>query len=161
MRREQNIYETIAKKLQMQQSVREWLDNIPFNVFLTANFNCKTTEHSARSALRRWHGHIDRKLLGPKWHKKPLGRRTLFVAFVEHPFSNRHFHIKLRTNEPMLFAMIAEQKWKRIVPGGSMDVQFVDHAPDNEATTGYSSKNLWQYDAMETFVISTEFSTRT
>ncbi len=161
MRREPITYGTISKQLQIQQGIRDWLNDIPFNFFVTANFNCSTSEQSARSALRRWHGMIDRQLLGPKWHRKPADQRTMFFAFAEHPNSNRHFHLMLKTDQPIAFAEIADRMWNKIVPAGSMDVQFFDQQQDRLNTICYSTKEIWKHDLINSFIISSEFSSHT
>ncbi len=159
--REQSSYNTIWMKLRTQDALCDWLDQFGCNFFVTANFNCETTEQSARAALRRWHSMIDRKFFGPKWHKKPNEQRTFFAAFPEHPYSNRHFHMMLKTNVPWEFVRYAELAWIKIVPSGSMDIKLVDQIQDRRVTTGYSTKHVWKYDLMEQFIISSEFSTPT
>lgn len=161
MRDEPFLYGTLKKQFELQQGIRSWLKDIPFNFFVTANFNCDTSEQSVRSALRRWHGQIDRKLLGPKWNKRPDEQRTLFVAFVEHPDNNRHFHMMVKSTAPIVFEAIAENAWQKIVPAGSMDVQYLVHRLDRMKTTNYSTKDVWNPYQMSNFIISTEFSAHT
>jgi hypothetical protein len=160
-RREQTTYETVHTKLRMQQDIRSWLGTTDFDFFVTANFNCATNNRSARTALSRWHALVDREALGPKWNMKPADQRTLFFAFAEHPNSNRHFHMMIRSAKAMAFVEIAQAAWGKVIPAGSMDIQFVDQQQDRLNTIYYSTKDIWKYDAMENFIVSTEFSTLT
>ncbi len=142
----------------MQSSARDWLDSFQFNYFVTAVFNCQTSEQSAKSALKKWHSRVDRQLLGPKWSCKATSERTFFVAFEEHPDSNRHYHLMLHSNQPTTFEEVAETTWLKIVPSGALDVQPLATNADKMRTTAYATKGLWQKQSLNNFIVSTEFS---
>lgn len=156
-----DLHTTYSKCLEIQPEARKWLEQRQFNYFVTANFNSDTLYESSRTALRDWHAFLDRKLLGPGWSKMSAGRRTSFIAFVEHPESNLHFHMMLQTSSPQGFPHIAEGIWEKLVPAGSLDVRFLKTDEDKNRAAVYATKDLWKFDAINKFILSQEFSSIT
>ena len=154
------VQRTIVENNRIRKAVIELLCDMNLEYFLTANFNRDTNYEAARNTLKEWHARLDRALLGGSWSRKTWNERTQFVAFAEHFDSNLHWHLLLRLGggaDAKRFEAEADQCWKKLVIGGSMDVQKLDTDEDKERTANYVTKDLWQQRAIESFVLSDEF----
>src|ERR1039458_439301 len=83
-----------------KQDLISFYSKMPFTHALTLSWNADVRPRPASSKLgieraRRDVGallaRVDRRLLGTRFHKKPV-QRTTGVFFVEHPESNLHAH---------------------------------------------------------------------
>lgn len=141
-------------------AMRIWSVGLNAPYFVTANFNRDVSYNGAREALRSWHLRLDRRLLGPKWQKKPAENRTQFIAYVEHLSSNLHWHLLVRPPGHVSqteFSAAAKDAWGCLVEGGSLDIQIARSKADREKVASYCTKDLWIRENYEKFVLSTEF----
>ena len=144
------------------------------NYFVTATFQVQkfnhkrriqlssTTHQSAKKTLKEWHARIDRKRLGNKWARKTKAAdRMFFFPIPEHVNSNYHFH--LMTTVPTrcdIFEAWAQAVWVQVARGGSLTFKKLETNDDRAERISYMTKDAWQLDQLENFVISTEFSSR-
>ncbi len=138
--------------------MRELLARKDWDYFVTANLNRQTNWQGARRLLRDWHARLDRKLLGGRWARK-TEQRTLFIAFYEGAETNEHWHMLLKATKAKneIFENEAARLWEGLVASGSLDIQKLATQDDALRVGGYITKELWKQDAVERFVVSTEF----
>jgi len=153
-----------------RETWQQWLAETEWDYFVTLTFNPANNLSEkneqlvgrqwsvARAAedLHHWHGQLDRKMLGNKWHKK-ICERTKFIAFVEHPDSNIHWHMMLKLNctRHDTFIANAEAIWTKLVGSGTVDIkpaQSDDTA--NEIFSRYCGKKIKLSDPVEYIQIS-------
>ncbi len=129
-----------------------------WDYFITANFNRATNWEGTRRNLKDWHARVDRQLLGGRWAKKTK-QRTFFIACSEGGETNLHWHLlaKVADGKQERFENCAAELWKQMVKSGSLDVQKLHAKPDEVRTANYTTKELWRDEAIEHFVLSTEF----
>jgi hypothetical protein len=145
----------------IQNGFRDLIMKFEWQYFVTGNLNRETNWLGAKRLLRDWHGGVDRRLLGGRWHKTPK-KRTFFVAAFEGAETNYHWHMMLRLNcdRAARFEKIAPVVWQEIVPSGSMDIQKVRGDDGASRASTYATKELWKQDRIEALVLSTEFQTQ-
>lgn len=149
---------------------QDWLAKTDWDYFVTLTFN-PTTKLSEKTKmligpqwsleraaqdLHAWHGRLDRKMLGNKWHKKPF-ERTRFVAFVEHPESNIHWHLMLKLNctRHDTFNAKAEAIWKKLVESGTVDIKPAQSdLTANETFSHYCGKKIKATDPVDYIQLS-------
>jgi hypothetical protein len=104
-------------------AVRDWATELDCPLFVTLAFNRASTERNALSALRDFHGHIDRKLLGHDWCKR-VHRRTRYVAVLENVETTLHIHLLVTPADGKWwkFCKAAVRAWSRIAPAGNVDI---------------------------------------
>jgi hypothetical protein len=87
--------------------------------------------------------HVDRRLLGTRFHKKP-DQRTSGVFFFEHVDRNLHAHALIRVQPSRLldfhhlFPNDRGGTWNDIVPSGSYSLQIIT---DDWGAAGYAVKD--------------------
>ena len=162
-------------KNEYAKEMKTWLYQFEGNYFVTLAFNPSkklpnnTTKGNynnwsidkAVDALKHWHARLDRKLLGPDWGKELKKElRTQFIAFVEHPDSNIHWHLILKLNSPKanMFLEEADAIWEKLVPSGTIDIKPIRTAKDNLDFSGYCSKASRSYDPANHIVFSSNFT---
>lgn len=134
-----------------------WLNNWPWTHFVTLATNDNRQSLSPdilHRRLREWDARMNRQLCGPKWTKRPDER--LFAAyFLEKPRVNPHWHALLMLDHPDSRRRLEQASflrwgggviWRKLSPGGTIDVQFVNLA---EGVTKYVTKEIGhmvQYD---------------
>ena len=146
------------KNKDIKKGMRELLRQFDWDYFVTVNFNRATNWEGARKNLKEWHGRLDRQLLGGRWAKK-LDKRTFFIAFSEGGETNLHWHmmVKVADGKHEKFEKNAARLLRGIVKSGTLDVQKLATKDDELRTSNYSIKDLWRDEAVERFVMSTEF----
>lgn len=63
---------------------------------LTLSYNDCVSARRVRNDLDDMHAHLDRRLLGRRFHRASPMRRTWYVAIVERPTTNLHLHLVMR-----------------------------------------------------------------
>lgn len=112
-----------------------------FDYFVTLAFNDVGVNISrARRCLNVWDAKVNRKLIGPKWAKKP-DERMLWVFVLEKPQTNIHWHGLIRINDGLKtpFRTVAADRWKNLVRSGTSDVQAIRSM---EGLAGYVAKQV-------------------
>lgn len=144
----------------------QFLNQQDFDFFVTLNLNLPNASiQTGFNKLKQFHGHLDRALLGKYWHRKPYDERTLFMAFPEHIESNLHYHlfVRVKNDNKMDFCIEAPKAWKEVTTSGSIEIgnrengQILDSELDRIKTAWYSTKNIWNDNCRENFVISSQF----
>ena len=120
---------------------------------ITSIFNGPTSLASGQKALRGFHARLDRALLGRNWQRQPAEQRSFCIWQPEHIASNLHYHgcMRIPQGKEEKFLTIAQGIWKKLVPSGAMDINPIT---DISGWAHYITK-----EAVEGFIISTEFST--
>lgn len=117
-------------------SWEDWIgDRSPtLAVTLATNQNPRGSRQSTNRRLVRLvtelHRRVDRKLLGPRWFKKPPEARLQAFWTTEHLSSNSHLHGAVELSDELVerFSAIAFPIWRKLVPSGTVDVQLVTNA---------------------------------
>jgi len=144
----------------------ELLNQQNWDFFVTLNLNLPNTNiKSGYEKLKKFHGYLDRALLGKYSHRKPYDDRTLFIAFPEHIESNLHYHlmVKVMDGKKMDFIVEAPKAWKKVITSGNIefgnreDGRNLNNDVDRIKTAWYSTKNIWNDDCRENFIISSQF----
>lgn len=164
-----------AKRRKRQRELALWLWDQEFDFLLTINSNDPFLSYAGgRVALRKLGGLIDRYFLGKHWCKHESSKRTFFVAVPESRGGELHYHVLLRIpgrankrNVCKLRAHLTQRlvQHKRIFRRGDVDVQRItgiNEVMDSGRqfkTACYVVKDLWDPEASEQWVISTEFHT--
>jgi len=145
----------------------ELLNQQDFDFFVTLNLNQPNTNiKSGNEKLKKFHAYLDRALLGKYWHRKPYDDRTLFLAFPEHIESNLHYHlmVKLMDGKKMDFIVEAPKAWEKVMPSGSIEIGnreddlTLNSDVDRIKTAWYATKNIWNDNCRENFIISSQFT---
>ena len=141
----------------MKHELRAYLASFEFDYALTAALNRDIGFDCARRKLRDWHAHLDRELLGPKWAGAQADKRSFFWAFPEHIKSNLHYHLLVKLSDDGLkriFEDVASEIWSDIVPGGDLRIEAIWDATGADL---YATKAMHWPDALENYIVSTEF----
>lgn len=156
------------QRKQLQSALAAWLEGDAWEFFATFNFNRETTMAAARKAIKNWLRLVDQAFLGALWSKKPSLERTQGVFMFEHPSSNLHAHAVL-VLPPRSLAMkttvndidrlyVMTDSWNRIVPSGQFH-SGIDRP--SGAAAGYATKDQFQAELYEAFILASEFHTHT
>jgi hypothetical protein len=123
-----------------RRAVRDWAKALECRLFVTLAFNRATTMKGALQALRDFHGHVDRRLLGHDWSKRAV-RRTRYAAVLENVETNLHVHMLVAPadGEWWRFCKAAVRAWSRIAPAGDVHITPVS---DPVAAAGYMLKKV-------------------
>lgn len=158
-------------KIDYRKTWQDWLPETEWDYFVTLTFNPKTELSTgkiqrpigrqwcvkrAANDLHEWHARLDRKMLGKKWHERPI-ERTRFIAFVEHPNSNIHWHMMLKLNctRHDTFNSEAPKIWKKLIKSGTVDIKPAQiDLTANEIFSRYCGKKINAYDPAEYIQIS-------
>jgi hypothetical protein len=136
-------------------SMREWLEQQPFDFFVTLTTNREMSTETAEKHLRILDAAWNRKLFGKKFFRLPEDRRLFYVALPEHK-SNLHYHLLVRVPVAVRnsFRAIIPALWKRQVPSGTVDVREIDNL---RTAAGYAVKSLWNDFSRDHYVLSSQF----
>jgi hypothetical protein len=151
------------ERIDYKRSLCQMLCEFPADFFVTANFNKPELSHlAAKDKLKRFHAVLDRKLLGKHWACSPA--RTDFIAVSETKCGMRHYHMLVRIPDHSnhdRFTLLAPELFRtnRISVGGSLDIKPVLSAAGQNAIAEYMTKNCYQPESIENYVLSSEFVT--
>lgn len=117
-----------------------WMTDSDPDLFITFAFNRMISMDEAQTTFEKFHGHLDRKLVGRAFLRRP-DERTSYIATIEKPDTNIHIHalFKMTDIQKLRFCMIADGLWAKLVKGGNLDIQAVHCA---EGVAGYITKEL-------------------
>ncbi|MEG8018785.1 hypothetical protein [Sphingomonas sp. LR55] len=117
-----------------------WMTDFNPDLFVTFVFNRGIGMDEAQVALEKFHGHLDRKLIGRAFLRRPE-KRTNYIATIEKPDTNIHIHalFKMTGIQKLRFCLIADGIWESMVKGGNLDIQAVHNA---EGVADYITKEL-------------------
>lgn len=89
------------------------------------------------------HCRVDRALLGKRFAKLPVERRTRYVGLIEHPETNTHAHFAWRVPVELHvgFEDALRGWWDRLHPYGDVDVQALY---DPAGWAAYMVKDHWR-----------------
>lgn len=164
-------YHRRPPKSREREAVREWLNGMHFTHFITLSSNNEIlSREDMGKHLKTWDSRVNRKLVGPRWHKRN-DERMYWMAFPEKADVNPHWHLLLqllpeqidKDEERQLtsewsFAGFIEKIWTQIVPSGTVDVQRLGVGQNNKIRTcNYVTKSLGYEPNLENFVMSREY----
>lgn len=111
-----------------REGVRSLVADSKPSLFITLAFNCETTVEAASKKLRDFQARVDHHLLGHRWQKM-TGRRTRYIAVIEHPDTNLHIHVALAVSLDRVkhVEAVTDESWKKLVPSGTTDVKLADN----------------------------------
>lgn len=117
-----------------------WMTDFDPDLFVTFVFNRGVSMDEAQAIFEKFHGHLDRKLIGRAFLRRP-NDRTDYIATVEKPDANIHIHalFKMTPIQKLRFCLIADGIWEGLVKGGNLDIQTVYGA---EGVADYITKEL-------------------
>ena len=135
---EATIPATIADKYRAE-CIR-WMTEFNPDLFVTFVFNRSISMDEAQKTFEKFHGHIDRKMIGRAFLRRP-DKRSNYIATVEKPDTNIHIHALFRMSDiqKLRFCLIADEIWEMLVKGGNLDIQAVHCA---EGVADYITKEL-------------------
>jgi len=120
----QNSY---SKNKQIQNELGLWLIKGNYSLFGTIVLNRQIKPETFRRKLYEYHGRLDRKLLGSKYHKK-------FRCQMQSPYI-----------------------WEEICPGGDLKIDYINSKESLIKICRYSTKECWNERNFGKFIISDEF----
>lgn len=154
-------YSSLKYRRVLRSAVDDWLLSLDFFWFVTLNINAPANFQSGRRLLKHFGARLDRELLGPRFYKKDIDLRTLFVAVPEHEHSNLHYHVLLkfkaagdRTRDEL--ERLIARAWGDVIRSGTVWVREIY----DEGAARYTAKDLLKSEHFCEFVISTEFVLR-
>ncbi|MBV2150149.1 hypothetical protein KRZ98_18055 [Sphingobium sp. AS12] len=117
-----------------------WMTEFKPDLFVTFVFNRGINIDEAQRTFEKFHGYIDRKLIGRAFLRRP-DKRSSYIATVEKPDTNIHIHALFRMSDiqKLRFCLIADGIWETLVKGGNLDIQVVHCA---EGVADYITKEL-------------------
>ena len=117
-----------------------WMTAFNPDLFVTFVFNREISIDQAQAKLERFHGELDRRLVGRAFLRRPEKRST-YIATVEKPEANIHIHalFKMTEMQKMRFYLVADKIWERFAEAGNLDIQPVSYA---EGVADYITKEL-------------------
>lgn len=103
-------------------------------------FNRTTSIDEALIAFERFHGQLDRRLVGRAFQRRPEKRST-YIATIEKPTRNIHIHalFKMTKLQELRFHLVAKDLWKEITTFGHIDARRVW---DAKGVADYITKEL-------------------
>lgn len=106
-----------------------WIAEFGPNLFVTFAFNRDIGTDEAQALFEKFHGHLDRRLVGRAFLRRPE-KRTDYIATIEKPDINIHIHALFRMTavQKLRFSLIARDLWEGLVKGGGLDIQTVHGA---------------------------------
>ena len=124
---DRTYWNTLHRNKEIRTAIRKMLKTYKADYMITINFNRATNFDAAKKILKELQARINRKLFGKWWLRKPVSERTEFVAFVEHPNSNFHYHVLFRLAEMsksklLIFRLTLEPYLKSVIASGTVHV---------------------------------------
>ena len=144
---------------ELQESLREWLSELPWDCFLTLNLNTSSTRSTVRTHFKHFCQYLDRSILGRRYMSNPA-RRTLIIVFLEHAdTTNPHLHGLVQFRDGKSLGLVDRDRkvlsaWERAVKSGTIDMQEV-YEPAGVAR--YITKECWSEKNYDSMMISSEF----
>ena len=109
----------------------------------------------AANMLNTWHRKTDKDIYGHSFYKRQRHERTSFIAMVEHPNANLHYHAFLKTPHKARFELIAPLIWEDLVPGGELHLGNPEIDDEQRAKWGtYTTKELMFGNNIDSIFIS-------
>jgi uncharacterized protein (DUF1810 family) len=148
---------TPKHRRELRNAFDTWMDDLAFPLFLTLNINAPASFKSARRLLKNFAAKLDRRLLGPRYHKR-TDTRTLFIAVPENEHSNFHYHVLMEVNATHAPSMLELETlitaaWEGVILSGSVWLRGIH----DDGAARYTAKDLMKYEHFNEFIISTEF----
>ncbi len=130
----------LTQRERYREECIRWMTNFKPDLFVTFVFNRGIGMDEAQATLERFHGHLDRKLIGRAFLRRPK-KRTIYIATIEKPDTNIHIHalFKMTGMQKLRFCLIADGIWEEMAKGGNLDIQAVHGA---EGVANYITKEL-------------------
>lgn len=110
------------------------------NLFVTFTFNRNISIIEAQVLLERFHGYIDRKIIGRAFIRRPE-KRSSYIATIEKPRTNIHIHalFKMTAMQKLKFCLTADAEWKKLCQSGNLNMQNIR---DAEGAADYITKEI-------------------
>jgi hypothetical protein len=157
------LEEPLVPKERYRSEFARWFWDLGFHYSVHLAFNRVITHRAAHDCVRALHGAVDRRLLGSRYHRLPIARRSSWVFVVEHPKSNYHLHgfwrlgrgnwfdqsLTHSENIHALFAAACNEGWRKITSSGSCVVNAVEHDAYR-----YAAKGLTCNHSAESLILS-------
>ncbi|MDX3911438.1 MAG: hypothetical protein QHC67_16750 [Sphingobium sp.] len=117
-----------------------WMTDFNPDLFVTFVFNRGISMDEAQRTFEKFHGYIDRRMIGRAFLRRP-DKRSNYIATIEKPDTNIHIHalFKMSGIQRLRFGLIADGIWETLVKGGNLDIQVVHCA---EGVADYITKEL-------------------
>lgn len=117
-----------------------WMTDFNPDLFVTFVFNRSISMDEAQANLERFHGELDRCLVGRAFKRRP-GKRSAYIATIEKPTANIHIHalFKMTKLQKLRFYLVARGIWAKLAEAGNLDIQPVHYA---EGVADYITKEL-------------------
>ncbi|GJD45933.1 hypothetical protein AFCDBAGC_3811 [Methylobacterium cerastii] len=152
-----------------QRQTIEWLASFSCTHFITLATNDLDLRSAQRHLIRgfrghdrmvelarAWEGRMNRRLLGPRWARtNKSGERLQAFYFLERAYSNPHWHVLARIQEPdpaRYMQKIAklqdhtDEIWTTIIRSGSTDIkQILDEGAANYVAKELPRPVSWDY----------------
>lgn len=103
----------------------------------------KLGQGQVRIDTAKLHCRVDRALMGKRFNTMPVGLRSGYVGFIEHPETNTHAHFAWRVpiKHHLRFETVLRERWDHLHPYGNADVQVLY---DAAGWASYMSKDQWR-----------------
>ena len=118
----------------------KWMADYDPTIMATFVFNRRVSIIDAQILFERFHGQLDRVLVGRAFERKPE-KRSLYFANIEKPTVHIHIHalFKMTKLQELRFHLVAHDLWKKITTFGHVDIR---HVFDAEGAADYITKEL-------------------
>lgn len=147
----------------LQSEFVEWISQWPWSRFITlASNDPMLRTRGACSLLRKWDGHINRQLLGPRWQKRSESALFAFY-FLEKADRNAHWHAlvypkasceSLRNAQLAKLDAKAAHIWTKLCPSGSVETLAIY---EKKNVASYVAKSFGDAISYEEFVVPGQF----
>jgi len=161
-----NIVEPLSftgrNRLNWKEAMVKHFHDLRFTHALTISWNRDTPLALAMDDLKALHGLVDRKLFGPRFHKRIATERTLAVFVFEGFGLGGHIHAhslwRIRRREDLLpFARLFPKQrngiWNRVVETGSYKLAinddsstFLSYALKGQHMNSEADEMIWSLD---------------
>lgn len=107
-----------------------------------------------RDRVKEWDARMNRKIIGPKWQRRPDERMFWFLT-PEALDRNPHLHgyVYVRPDQRLAFDIHAALTWETLCPKGSAEIETFDL---EKAKPGYATKQTFKRINFENFILSRE-----
>src|SRR4051812_15818245 len=138
----------------------EMLEGLNVDLFVTLSFSQNMQFARARPLLGQWFARLDNHYLGRGWARRSSDERSFAIAVPENISTNLHYHCLMRlpgwgrTQTIPASAADLDRYWRRLVPGGTCDVEPIH---DIAGAARYVAKQLVRPGYDQHYLLASEF----
>jgi len=119
-------------RVEIRYAFVQWLRDIRPNIFLTLAIRPHTSYITFGRQADKLINQMLQRAHGRGWSDQPKSIRPKAIGFLEHPYSNPHFHVMLRGDREFHEALVEHgpKLWRKLMNGGAFNVQTIRSEDD-------------------------------